>query len=262
MLEKIGTWDKLLKRILGSQLGEIKGKRILDFGSGLGITANHYAKENQVIAIEPSAERVNDRCKENVYEQIVGSLNELRQLEAESFDLIFCHNVLEYASEREEIVREFYRLLKPNGMLSVVKHNRPGRVMQMAVLLNDFTSANNLLDGKDGVTSKFGVIHYYEDSDITKWCKDFSCEKVYGIRVFWDLQQNQEIQETPEWQERMIQLEMRVSEIEEFRAIACSIAIIFVLVYVVMWLNDQRSAMLFNEKLKEFQKEHNQTASL
>lgn len=185
MLEKIGTWDKLLKRILWSQLGEIKGKRILDFGSGLGITANYYAKENQVTAIEPSAERVNDRCMENVYEQIVGSLNELRKFEAESFDLIFCHNVLEYASEREEIAREFYRLLKPNGMLSVVKHNRPGRVMQMAVLLNDFESANNLLDGKDGAASKFGVIHYYEDSDITKWCKDFSCEKVYGIRTFW-----------------------------------------------------------------------------
>lgn len=41
--------------------------------------------------------------------------------------------------------------------------------------------------------------------------------------------------------------------------LACSIAIIFVLVYVVMWLNDQQSAMLFNEKLKEFQKDVEQT---
>lgn len=169
MLEKIGTWEKLLKRILWSQLGEIKGKRILDFGSGLGITANHYAKGNTVIAIEPSEESVNVRCTENEYEQIIGSLDKLRKLPDESFDLIFCHNVLEYASEREKIIKEFYRVLKPNGTLSIVKHNRLGRVMQMAVLLNDFTSANNLLDGKDGMTSKFGAIRYYFSQAIFRY---------------------------------------------------------------------------------------------
>lgn len=220
MFDTLGTWEKLLKRILWSQLGEIKGKKILDFGSGLGITANHYAKDNQVTAIEPSQESVSERCTENEYEQIIGSLDELQKLPDESFDLIFCHNVLEYASEREQIIKEFYRVLKQNGTLSIVKHNRPGRVMQMAVLLNNFESVNNLLDGRDGMTSKFGAIHYYEDSDITKWCADFSLVKTYGIRTFWDLQQNQEIQETPEWQENMIQLEMRVAEMEEYRAIA------------------------------------------
>lgn len=220
MFDTLGTWEKLLKRILWSQLGDIKEKHILDFGSGLGITANHYAKDNQVTAIEPSEVSVNERCTENEYEQIMGSLEELRKLPNEAFDFIFCHNVLEYALEREQIIKEFYRVLKPNGTLSIVKHNRLGRVMQMAVLLNDFESANNLLDGKDGMTSKFGAIHYYEDSDITKWCADFSLVKIYGIRIFWDLQQNQEIQETPEWQENMIQLERRVSELDEYRAIA------------------------------------------
>lgn len=228
MFDTLGTWEKLLKCILWSQLGDIKGKKILDFGSGLGITANHYAKDNTVIAIEPSEESVNERCTENEYEQIIGSLDELHKLPDKSFDFIFCHNVLEYASEREEIIKEFYRVLKPNGMLSVVKHNRPGRVMQMAVLLNDFESANNLLDGRDGMASKFGVIHYYEDSDIIKWCTDFSIAKTYGIRTFWDLQQNQEIQETSEWQENMVQLEMRVSEIEEYRAIAFFHHLLFV----------------------------------
>lgn len=35
--------------------------------------------------------------------------------------------------------------------------------------------------------------------------------------------------------------------------LAISIAFIFVAVYVIMWLNDQRSAALFNEKLKLYQ---------
>lgn len=127
---------------------------------------------------------------------------------------------MEYADGREGIVKEFYRLLKPSGKLSIVKHNRSGRVMQMAVLLNDFKSANNLLDGKDGMASKFGTIHYYEDEDITKWCRGFSISKTYGIRTLWDLQQNQEIQKDEHWQEKMIQLEMRVSEIKEYINIA------------------------------------------
>ena len=39
-LSELTDWDRLLKRILWTQLGDIKGKKILDFGSGAGITAN------------------------------------------------------------------------------------------------------------------------------------------------------------------------------------------------------------------------------
>lgn len=36
--------------------------------------------------------------------------------------------------------------------------------------------------------------------------------------------------------------------------LALSIAVIYILVYVILWLNDRRSAMIFNAKLVEFQK--------
>ena len=45
-------------------------------------------------------------------------------------------------------------------------------------------------------------------------------KECFGIRTFWDLQQNQAKHSEEEWQEKMIQLEMRVSQIEEFRKIA------------------------------------------
>ena len=46
------------------------------------------------------------------------------------------------------------------------------------------------------------------------------CKDCFGIRTFWDLQQNQEKHNTEEWQNRMMQLEMRVSQMEEYRNIA------------------------------------------
>jgi S-adenosylmethionine-dependent methyltransferase len=219
-IDKLQPWDALLKRIVLTQLGNIKGKRILDFGSGTGFIANYFAQDNVVVAIEPSEETVKDRYCDYKYQQIIGSIDILRKLENETFDIVLCHNVLEYADGREEIVNEFNRLLKPDGMLSIVKHNRRGRVMQMVVLLNDFEKAHNLLDGKDGTAFNYGTIHYYEDSDLTDWCKEFIVCETYGIRTFWDLQQNQEIHKDVEWQEKMVEVELRVAQIKEFQDIA------------------------------------------
>jgi hypothetical protein len=78
--------------------------------------------------------------------------------------------------------------------------------MQMVVLLNDFEHAHSLLDGNDGMTSKFGAIRYYEDADIEKWCPKLVITKTLGMRTFWDMQQNQENHKDVEWQDKMIDI--------------------------------------------------------
>ena len=90
----------------------------------------------------------------------------------------------------------------------------------MVVLLNEFDHAHSLLDGNDGMTSKFGAIRYYDDSDIEKWCSGLRITKTLGMRTFWDLQQNQEIHKDANWQDKMLDMEMRVSDIEEYVNIA------------------------------------------
>lgn len=220
MLNQLPVWEKLAKVIIWKQIGTLNGKTILDFGSGTGITADHYAADNKVMAIEPSEETLANQVNTNGYQQIIGSTDELKNLPSESFDYIFCHNVLEYAEDRELIIREFYRLLKPNGKLSIVKHNRNGRVMQMVVLLNNFDEANKLLDGHNSNAQQFGTIKYYDDSDISNWCDGLVLQQTYVLRTFWDLQQNQEIQKDEEWQKKMIDIEMRVSQNPDFQRIA------------------------------------------
>lgn len=90
----------------------------------------------------------------------------------------------------------------------------------MAVLLDDFERANALLDGKDSMASRFGAIRYYDDDDVTKWEPGLVVSDTFGIRAFWDLQQDQHKHGDEGWQEKMIQLELRVSQIREYRDIA------------------------------------------
>lgn len=219
-LSELTDWDRLLKRILWTQLGEIKDKKILDFGSGEGITANYYAKDNEVVAVEPWEEMLQNRWQDYEYLQIQGDISAVAEMKENLFDMIFCHNVLEYIDDKAQVVKELCRVLKPGGVLSIVKHNRAGRVMQMAVLLDDFDKAHDLLDGKDSAASKFGAIRYYEDDNVSDWAPLLKLKDSFGIRTFWDLQQKQEKHGLDEWQDKMMELELRVSQMEEYRNIA------------------------------------------
>ncbi len=219
-IKGLPAWERLFKKIVWKQLGEIKDKDILDFGSGEGITADHFARSNRVVAVEPWEDMLKDAWTDHVYRQVIGDIKSLAEFGDNSFDIIICHNVLEYIDDKVSVVRNLSRVLKPDGFISLVKHNRNGRVMQMAVLLDDFEKANKLLDGEDSMASKFGAIRYYEDSDVIRWCSDLYIDRTYGIRTFWDLQQNQEKHSEEDWQEKMIQLETRVSEMNDFINIA------------------------------------------
>lgn len=216
----IAPWELLQKKMIWEQLKFVHNKRVLDFGSGKGVTADHFAIDNEVIAIEPDDNMLQHRLTENNYLQVKGGVSKLKDLRDESFDVILCHNVLEYTEEREKIIKEFSRLLKKNGCLSILKHNRAGRVMQMIVLLNNFQHASELLEGKNGHAQRFGTINYYEDSELLKWCDKFKLEKILGLRTFWDLQQNQEIQKDTAWQKHMLEMELKVSGLEEYKAVA------------------------------------------
>lgn len=220
-IDELGVWEQLQKKLTWEQLGTFSGKRILEFGCGNGVMGAYYAGENAVVSIEPEEQVLQENPYEKV-EQICGDRNALSQYAEGSFDVIFCHNVFEYVAvaERVEVMKEFQRLLKRGGLLSVLKHNKPGRVMQMAVLLNDFNQANALLAGEGSVASRYGEIVHYEDEDLVQWGPGFQIEKVFGMRTFWDLQQNQEIQREENWQREMMKLEQRVSGMAEYQKIA------------------------------------------
>lgn len=226
-MKPLPNWEYLTKRMIWRQLNFLRGVSVLDFGSGSGATAEHFAECCKVTAVEPSADMLAQRDESAPYTQLAGGIELIVSMADNTFDAVLCHNVMEYVTDQPAALRELTRVLKPGGCLSIIKHNPAGRVMQMAVLLNDFDTANAVLSGGDGFAKAFGTIHYYRDDDVARWCPELCLERVYGLRTFWDLQQNQEIQSDPDWRERMLALEHRVSVLPEYQAVAFHHHLIF-----------------------------------
>lgn len=219
-LDSINTpWGELFYKLVWHNI-HCEGKKILDFGSGFGITADYFARKNEVTAIEPNEEMLNHRVCNNKYTQILGGIEQLAKMPNQSIDMVICHNVLEYVDNREELFREFSRVLKPNGLVSIVKHNKAGKVMQKAVFEYKINEAMELINNGNVVSENFGLIREYDNSQLHKYCEGFfEIDKIYGVRMFFALQRN-ELKTGEDWILNMYELECAAEEIPEFRDIA------------------------------------------
>ena len=205
-------WAQIEKHIPPQKL------KILDFGSGFGTTANYFAKSNEVYAIEPNVDMVEAREQDYSYTQIIGDYNKLDDLDVETFDLIICHNVLEFAEERADIVAKFEKLLKRGGMISIVKNNNDGRVLSKAVS-NDISGAKDLLNGGH-IANTFGKVTIYDPYELTQWGKTLKIENIMGLQTFFGLQRNLEEDQIEDWMTSVFELEMEMSELENFKGIS------------------------------------------
>lgn len=212
-------WGKLFYKLIWHNIN-CEGKKVLDFGSGFGVTADYLAKANEVTAVEPSEEMLKNRFCNNEYDQIVGGIEQLRKMPDQSYDVIICHNVLEYLDDRTELFGEFSRVLKPDGFLSVVKHNKAGKIMQKAVFEYKINDALELIHNGEAISANFGTINEYDNSELEKYCTGyFDIDKIYGVRMFFGLQRN-ELKTESDWISNMYALECTAEEMPEFRDIA------------------------------------------
>lgn len=202
-------------------LAESPKLKILDFGSGFGKTADYYAKWHEVTAIELNPEMTELRYHENDYMQISGDFKVLRNYN-DQFDLVICHNVIEYAANQEEIFAELSRILKPGGKLSIVKHNTYGRAMSAAVFEENPQKALDLIFENKDVGNTFGNRRLYANSEAVEWAdkNGLILSDVFGIRTFIALIQNNEIKFNTEWYDKMIELEDMAGRIDEYKAVA------------------------------------------
>lgn len=193
--------------------------KILDFGAGFCVTANHYSEHHTVTAVEPNEEMIELSIHDNHFDLVHGGIEVLSAYADNSFDFVICHNVLEYVPDKEIILWELARVLKPGGKLSIVKHNLMGRILAYAVFSDDPSAALNLLENGDNEQSSFGKRDTYEDYYIIESGLKYglSIENIFGIRTFFALSKNNDIKFTTEWYDSMLELEMRTCNLREYK---------------------------------------------
>ena len=217
MLEQ--PWGKIQYEITFAQLVHLKNKKILDFGSGLGLVSQFLSENNEVVAIEPEKEML-FAYPNHTYEKILGSLEQVKKFEAESFDIVLCHNVLEYIEEnnRENYLSELKRVLKQDGKLSIIKHNQVGKIMQAVVFSNDVDQALDLLKGNEFRSVSFNSGTTYTIDKLLEISK-MKLDKYQAIRTFYSLQIN-EVKTKDKWLEKMTEMELAVCNLYPYKDIS------------------------------------------
>ena len=217
MLEQ--PWGKIQYEITFAQLVHLKNKKILDFGSGVGLVSQFLEENNEVVAIEPEKEML-FAYSNHTYEKILGSLEQVEKFEAESFDIVLCHNVLEYIEEnnREKYLSEFKRVLKQDGKLSIIKHNQVGKIMQAVVFSNDVDQALDLLKGNEFRSVSFNSGTTYTIDKLLEMSK-MKLVKYQAIRTFYSLQMN-EVKTQDKWIEKMTEMELSVCDLYPYKDIS------------------------------------------
>ena len=217
MLEQ--PWGKIQYEITFAQLVHLKNKKILDFGSGLGLVSQFLGENNEVVAIEPEKEML-FAYPNHTYKKILGSLEQVEKFEAESFDIVLCHNVLEYIEEynREKYLSELKRVLKQDGKLSIIKHNQVGKIMQAVVFSNDVDQAFDLLKGNEFRSVSFNSGTTYTIDKLLEMSK-MKLVKYQAIRTFYSLQMN-EVKTKDNWLKKMTEMELAVCDLYPYKDIS------------------------------------------
>jgi SAM-dependent methyltransferase len=105
------------------------GRRVLEIGCGVGTDLARFARGGARVSGVDLSETAVDLARRNLAH--LGLAGDLRVADGTklpwpdgSFDLVYCHGVLQYAADPRGIVREAHRVLAPEGEAIFMVYNR------------------------------------------------------------------------------------------------------------------------------------------
>jgi SAM-dependent methyltransferase len=229
----------VLRGVLESLAADLGAARlnVLDVGGGTGGLAVPVAALGHIVTVvDPSPDALaalaRRAAEAGVTERVTavqGDIDTLPELVgAESVDAVLCHGALEMADDTVEACRNVARVLRPNGMASVLCANRAAVVLSQA-LGGRFTAARHVLDDPDGRMGPADPIprRFTADAlgDLLAGA-GMRIESVVGVRVFADLVPGALLAGEPQAAAELAALEAAVAERPEFRAIAAKLHVV------------------------------------
>jgi len=203
----------------------------LDLGCGTGATAVRLARLGLHVTVLDSSLAMLDIAKTaareaGISEKIVLKLGDAAELTnlfpAGSFDVILCHNILEYVDEPGLVLRLAARMLRDSSaILSVLVRNRAGEVLKAAIQAGDLAAAENSLTAEWGQESLYGDrvrLFAAESLQAMLVAASLAVTAERGVRVVSDYLPLQ-VSRLGEY-ERIFELERKLGRRPEFAAVA------------------------------------------
>lgn len=157
------------------KLGNVAGKSILDLGCGEGDYSRELAKRQAVVTAVDCNKFFIDYCIDCAksaglkIKHLVCNCNNLCDIDGESFDIVLCSMMLMDCEDLEGTLKEIYRVLKKDGILSA------------SILHPCFTGKNVHSEKFDNETKRRVIIEdYFSPSE---W--EESLSKSLGDTVIW-----------------------------------------------------------------------------
>lgn len=141
---------------------------------------------------------------------------------AGSFDLILCHNILEYVDDPGVVLRAAaHSLRRPSGILSVLVRNQTGEVLKAAIQAGDLDLAEQSLTAEWGRESLYGGnVRLFHPASLRSMLNAASLEMIAerGVRVVADYLPSS-VSRTTDYQ-CILEVERKLGDRPEFVAIA------------------------------------------
>ena len=214
--------------------------RALDLGCGTGAAAVRLARLGIHTMLLDSSPAMLDIARHAAKDAGVEDKIAIRQgdaaqvanlLPAGSFDIVLCHNVLEYVDDPNAVLAAAARVLRSDstriGILSVLTRSRAGEVLKAGIQAGDLSAAERNLTSVWGHESLFGGpvrLFTLDSMQIMANAASLAVAAQRGVRAISDYLPSQ-ISRTEEYQ-RIFDLERKLAVLPEFAAVARYIQII------------------------------------
>ncbi len=205
--------------------------RALDIGGGTGALAVRLAQLGvQVTLLDCSAPMLNIAQSAaqaaGVADRVAlrhGHASEVAKLfNSESFDVILCHNLLEFVSDPITVLRGAARALRDSSaIVSVLVRNQAGEVLKAAIKVGDLATAEYNLSSEWAQESLYGgSVRLFTPDGLRAMLKAASLEvsAERGVRVIADYLPAQMSRDSE--YERILDLERKLGSRMEFAAVA------------------------------------------
>jgi S-adenosylmethionine-dependent methyltransferase len=173
-------------------------RRALDLGGGTGFASVQLARMGyEVVLLDGSEEMLRIARQKAEAGSVAARISfchadtdQLSELfDAESFDVVVCHNLLEYAEHPSATVNDIAHVLRKDAMLSLLVRNRAGEVLKEAIKSHDWKLATGNLTAETVVDSLYGEsVRVFAPAEVRDLLAQANLEVVaeHGVRVFFD----------------------------------------------------------------------------